>query len=242
VGQVTPDGARIRWIMGMIALTSFAYATGTLLWALIWQIGCLIYDYCGGSKHWYLKTFLGGIGVIRNRGGLAVGGADNPNAGVALDRGHWVVLNYADGSAGFAGYGGRSGGGSPDNAAGVWGNVQPLGNRHRLLGISLDCALRTDGACGFDAGGDRLGSIFGGVFGDDRGADVGLSESPIGPSHLCGVYAVVMCVFGLFDRGFAGLDYALWANSAAIRSGANTPNSVMIPAIKCAGVTSNAGL
>jgi 4-hydroxybenzoate polyprenyltransferase len=68
VGQVTPDGARIRWIMGMIALTSFAYATGTLLWALIWQIGCLIYDYCGGSKHWYLKTFLGGIGVTSEVG------------------------------------------------------------------------------------------------------------------------------------------------------------------------------
>jgi 4-hydroxybenzoate polyprenyltransferase len=68
MGRVTPAGVRLRWIIGMIALTSFAYATGTLLWALTWQIGCLIYDYCGGSKHWYLKTFLGGIGVTSEVG------------------------------------------------------------------------------------------------------------------------------------------------------------------------------
>jgi 4-hydroxybenzoate polyprenyltransferase len=68
VGLITPEGARRRWIVGMIALTSFAYFTGTLLWALTWQIGCVIYDYLGGSKHWYLKTFLGGIGVTSEVG------------------------------------------------------------------------------------------------------------------------------------------------------------------------------
>jgi 4-hydroxybenzoate polyprenyltransferase len=68
VGRVTRHGARIRWIIGMIALTSFAAVTGTLLWALTWQIGCLLYDYCGGAKHWYGKTLLGGIGVTSEIG------------------------------------------------------------------------------------------------------------------------------------------------------------------------------
>jgi 4-hydroxybenzoate polyprenyltransferase len=68
VGLVTPAGAKWRWIVGMVCLTSFAVMTGTLLWALTWQIGCLIYDYAGGSKHWYGKTLLGGIGVTSEIG------------------------------------------------------------------------------------------------------------------------------------------------------------------------------
>ncbi len=68
VGAVSPIGAKWRWIIGMAALTSFAAITGTLLWALTWQIGCLIYDYAGGSKHWYGKTLLGGIGVTSEIG------------------------------------------------------------------------------------------------------------------------------------------------------------------------------
>jgi 4-hydroxybenzoate polyprenyltransferase len=68
VGQVTPAGAKWRWIIGMTALTGFAAATGTLLWALTWQIGCLLYDYAGGAKHWYGKTLLGGLGVTSEIG------------------------------------------------------------------------------------------------------------------------------------------------------------------------------
>jgi 4-hydroxybenzoate polyprenyltransferase len=68
VGRVTRTGAKWRWIIGMAALTSFAAITGTLLWALTWQIGCLIYDYAGGAKHWYGKTLLGGIGVTSEIG------------------------------------------------------------------------------------------------------------------------------------------------------------------------------
>ncbi len=68
VGQVTPAGAKWRWIIGMIALTSFGAMTGTLFWALTWQIGCLLYDYAGGAKHWYGKTLLGGIGVTSEIG------------------------------------------------------------------------------------------------------------------------------------------------------------------------------
>jgi 4-hydroxybenzoate polyprenyltransferase len=68
VGQVTPSGAKWRWLIGMVALTSFAAMTGTLLWALTWQIGCLLYDYANGAKHWYGKTLLGGIGVTSEIG------------------------------------------------------------------------------------------------------------------------------------------------------------------------------
>jgi 4-hydroxybenzoate polyprenyltransferase len=68
VGRVTRTGAKWRWIIGMAALTGFAAITGTLLWALTWQIGCLIYDYAGGAKHWYGKTLLGGIGVTSEIG------------------------------------------------------------------------------------------------------------------------------------------------------------------------------
>jgi 4-hydroxybenzoate polyprenyltransferase len=68
VGRITPKGAKWRWIMGMVCLTSFAVMTGTLLWALTWQIGCLLYDYANGSKHWYGKTLLGGIGVTSEIG------------------------------------------------------------------------------------------------------------------------------------------------------------------------------
>jgi 4-hydroxybenzoate polyprenyltransferase len=67
-GRVTLTGARIRWIIVMIALTSFAYATGTLLWALTWQISCLVYDYGAGSKHWYGKTWLAGIAITAEVG------------------------------------------------------------------------------------------------------------------------------------------------------------------------------
>jgi 4-hydroxybenzoate polyprenyltransferase len=49
-------------------LTLFGWWTGTLGWALTWQIGCLIYDYAGGSQHWYGKTLLGGIGVTSEIG------------------------------------------------------------------------------------------------------------------------------------------------------------------------------
>jgi 4-hydroxybenzoate polyprenyltransferase len=68
VGAVSPTGVKWRWLIGMMTLTSFAAITGTLLWALTWQIGCLIYDYAGGSKHWYGKTLLGGIGVTSEIG------------------------------------------------------------------------------------------------------------------------------------------------------------------------------
>jgi 4-hydroxybenzoate polyprenyltransferase len=67
-GFVTPDGARWRWVVASIVLTLFAIWTRTIGWAMIWQVGCWLYDYAGGSKHWYAKTFLGGMGVTSEIG------------------------------------------------------------------------------------------------------------------------------------------------------------------------------
>jgi 4-hydroxybenzoate polyprenyltransferase len=68
VGVITPAAAKIRWYVAMVLFSSFAYATGTLGWALTWQIGCILYEYFGGANHWYFKTFLGGIGVTSEIG------------------------------------------------------------------------------------------------------------------------------------------------------------------------------
>jgi 4-hydroxybenzoate polyprenyltransferase len=67
-GMVTIAAAQKRWKIYMIALTFFAIVTHTLVWALIWQVGCLIYHRGGGAQHWYGKTFLGGLGVTSEVG------------------------------------------------------------------------------------------------------------------------------------------------------------------------------
>jgi 4-hydroxybenzoate polyprenyltransferase len=67
-GMVTIAAAQQRWIIFMVALTGFAVVTHTLLWAMIWQMGCLIYHRGGGAQHWYGKTFLGGLGVTSELG------------------------------------------------------------------------------------------------------------------------------------------------------------------------------
>jgi 4-hydroxybenzoate polyprenyltransferase len=68
IGLITPEAARIRWYVAMVLFSLFGWLTGTIGWALTWQIGCILYEYFGGAKHWYFKTFLGGIGVTSEVG------------------------------------------------------------------------------------------------------------------------------------------------------------------------------
>jgi 4-hydroxybenzoate polyprenyltransferase len=68
VGLVTIEQAQTRWYIAMVLFSLFGLITGTLGWALTWQIGCILYEYFGGARHWYFKTFLGGIGVTSEVG------------------------------------------------------------------------------------------------------------------------------------------------------------------------------
>jgi 4-hydroxybenzoate polyprenyltransferase len=65
---VTIEQAQTRRYVAMVLFSLFGLFTGTLGWALTWQIGCILYEYCGGARHWYFKTFLGGIGVTSEVG------------------------------------------------------------------------------------------------------------------------------------------------------------------------------
>jgi 4-hydroxybenzoate polyprenyltransferase len=67
-GLITPEAAKTRWHVAMVLFSLFGLLTGTIGWALTWQIGCILYEYFGGAKHWYFKTFLGGIGVTSEVG------------------------------------------------------------------------------------------------------------------------------------------------------------------------------
>jgi 4-hydroxybenzoate polyprenyltransferase len=68
VGLLTIAQAQRRWYIAMVLFSLFGLITGTLGWALTWQIGCILYEYFGGARHWYFKTFLGGIGVTSEVG------------------------------------------------------------------------------------------------------------------------------------------------------------------------------
>jgi 4-hydroxybenzoate polyprenyltransferase len=68
IGLITPEAAQIRWYIAMGLFSLFGLLTGTIGWALTWQVGCILYEYFGGARHWYFKTFLGGIGVTSEVG------------------------------------------------------------------------------------------------------------------------------------------------------------------------------
>jgi 4-hydroxybenzoate polyprenyltransferase len=196
VGRVTRPGARIRWMIGMIALTSFAAVTGTLLWALTWQIGCLLYDYCGGAKHWYGKTLLGGIGVTSEIG--AAWQLVEPTIPLLVWQWLAVIGIYLTTLMAVQDFRDIAG----DRAVGRRTMPIVFGEQFSRYVIA---ALCPDGASGIDAIGDDLGCFSGGICRDDRAADIDLSQSAIRPSDVCGVYGVVMRLFGLRDRGVAGL-------------------------------------
>ncbi len=63
-GLVSIEGAKIRWVLGMLGYLAVGGLFGVLPWVLLWQVLTLLHNFGSWSKQWYTKNLFNGLGVF----------------------------------------------------------------------------------------------------------------------------------------------------------------------------------
>lgn len=64
VGLVSYRGALLRWFGLMLMFSAVGWWLDVLEWTLLWQIGSMLHNFAGWSRHWFGKHLLMGGGVV----------------------------------------------------------------------------------------------------------------------------------------------------------------------------------
>ncbi len=63
-GVVSLEGAKIRWMLGMMLFLALGGLLGVAEWSFLWIVVVVLYNFCGWARHWFTKNLAMSLGVI----------------------------------------------------------------------------------------------------------------------------------------------------------------------------------